>query len=92
MALTDFILKKGQVVLTQQAISASGMNVSSSSLTYGYVQKVNDLCDMYKVGDYVIFDTSESINFTFLESSVLLYYCLTTEDKVYLIEPLILPP
>jgi hypothetical protein len=93
MALDGFILKKGQVVLTQDIESASGMAAASSAFTYGYVEKVNDLSDLYKVGDYVLFMTSEAFNFTYYEEALtsLVNYSLTTEDKLFLIEPYFAP-
>lgn len=93
MALDNFILKKGQVVVTQDVSSASGMNATSNSITYGYVEKVSDLSDMYAVGDYIIFNAADSVNFTFYETalSATILYCLTTEDKLFLIEPYIAP-
>lgn len=85
---SGFILKKGQILLVQNAISASGMVTDNTPFLYGQVQQVNDLCDMYKAEDYVLFDASNAIKFTFDS----IYYYLTTEEKVYLTEPLILPP
>jgi hypothetical protein len=47
---------------------------------------------MYIVGDYVIFNTADAINLTFNEEGIgLISYWLTTEDKIYLTEPLIAP-
>jgi hypothetical protein len=92
MALDGFILKKGQIVITIDTTSASGMQLTSSSLSYAYVEKVSALSDMYIAGDYVIFNTADAINFTFDETGIgLVSYWLTTEDKIYLTEPLIAP-
>lgn len=82
-----FILKKGQLIVTVDVSSASGMQLSNSILNYGYVEKVNELCDMYKIGDYVIFDPTDAVKFTFDN----VFYYLTTESKTYLIEPFIAP-
>lgn len=87
MALDGFILKKGQIAVTDDIYSASGMVLSNTVLLYGYVQKVNDLSDFYKVGDYIIFDPTNAIKFTF--DSV--YYYLLDEKDVYLTEPFIAP-
>ena len=48
---------------------------------------------MYAVGDYIIFNAADSVNFTFYETalSATILYCLTTEDKLFLIEPYIAP-
>lgn len=92
MALDGFILKKGQVVVTVDTASASGMLLGSSSLSYAYVEKVSALSDTYIVGDYVIFNTADAISFTFNEEGIgLIMYFLTTEDKIYLTEPFIAP-
>lgn len=87
MALPDFVLKKGQLAVTLDTVSASGMILSNTILTYAYVEKVNDLCDIYKVGDYVIFDPTDAVKFSFDN----VFYYLTTESKTYLTEPLIAP-
>lgn len=82
-----FILKKGQLIVTADASSASGMQLSNSILNYGYVERVNDLCDMYSAGDYVIFDPTNSVRFTFDN----VFYYLITEYETYLTEPFIAP-
>jgi co-chaperonin GroES (HSP10) len=87
MALDDFILKKNQIVLTKDTFSASGMLLSNTVLTYGYVEKINDLCDFYQVGDYVIFDPTNAVKFSY--DSV--FYYLLDEKDVWLIEPFIAP-
>jgi hypothetical protein len=84
---SGFILKKGQLVISENALSASGMIAYNTPFLYGQVQQVNELCDLYKADDYVMFDASNAIQFTF--SGV--FYYLTTEDKVYLTEPYIAP-
>jgi hypothetical protein len=87
MALTDFVLKKEQVVVTVDVTSASGMDLFTSIFNYAYVEKVSDLSDMYSVGDYVIFDPTDATKFTFEG----VFYYLTTESKIYLTEPFIAP-
>lgn len=98
MALSGFILKKGQVVVTRMQYSASGANVQNQDLSFGYVEKVNDLCDMYKVGDYVMFDPTGALNFVYSTGNIIsgveifAQYSLTSEDKLLLIEPYVAPP
>lgn len=84
---SGFILKKGQIILSQNAYSASGMATDNSPFLFGFVQQVNDLSDSYHANDYIIFDASNALKFIFDG----IYYYLTTEDKVYLTEPLIAP-
>jgi len=88
MALpSGFILKKYQVLLTQRQNSASGMITDGTPFLYGYIEQVNDLSDMYIVGEYVLFDGSDAIRFTY---DGILYF-LTTENNLYLTEPFIAP-
>jgi hypothetical protein len=88
MALpSGFILKKYQVLLTQRQNSASGMITDGTPFLYGYIEQVNDLCDLYVVGEYVLFDASTAIRFTYDD----VFYYLTTEDNLFLIEPYIAP-
>lgn len=82
-----FVLKKGQLVICQDQFSASGMVTDGTPFLYGQVQQVNDLCDMYKADDYVLFNAEAAIRFIFDG----VFYYLTTEDKVYLTEPYIAP-
>jgi hypothetical protein len=88
MALpSGFILKKYQVLLTQTQFSASGMVTDGTPFLYGYIEQVNDLSDMYIAGEYVLFDGSNAIRFTY---DGILYY-LTTENNLYLTEPYLTP-
>jgi hypothetical protein len=84
---SGFVLKKGQILIMQNANSASGMITDNSPFLYGQVQQASDLSDMYKADDYILFDASSAIRFTFED----VYYYLTIEDKVYLTEPFIAP-
>jgi len=88
MALpSGFILKKYQVLLTQRQNSASGMITDGTPFLYGYIEQVNDLSDLYIAGEYVLFDASTAIRFTYDD----VFYYLTTEDNLFLIEPYIAP-
>lgn len=82
MAVTDLILKAGQIILTETA-NDSEFQPDNSSFTFGEVVSVNELTDMYTVGDRVYFDGVASTKFNI---SGVVYY-LTTEDKVYLTYP-----
>lgn len=88
MALpSGFILKKYQVLLTQRQNSASGMITDGTPFLYGYIEEVNDLSDLYVAGEYVLFDASTAIRFTYDD----VFYYLTTEDNLFLIEPYFAP-
>jgi len=88
MALpSGFVLKKYQVLLTQTQNSASGMITDGTPFLYGYIEQVNDLSDMYIAGEYVLFDGSDAIRFTYDG----IFYYLTTENNLYLTEPFIAP-
>jgi hypothetical protein len=78
MILSDLILKKGEIMLTQTIIE--GTVLDNSPFLYGIVQRVSDLSDMYAIDDYVMFDAGTATKFS-LDGE---YYYLTTEDNVYL--------
>ena len=82
MAVSDLILKVGQIILIETD-NDSGFQPDNSSLLFGEVVSVNQLTNLYTVTDRVYFDSSTSQKFNI---SGIAYY-LTTEDKVYLTYP-----
>lgn len=78
MILSDLILKKGEIILTQTTLEQPLLD--NSPFLYGVVMSVSDLTDMYAVDDVVMFDAGTATKF-FLDGG---YYYLTTEDNVYL--------
>jgi hypothetical protein len=86
MTVTDLILKNKQIIVTETSNDAE-FQPDNSALLFGEVAVVNDLTEMYTVGDRVYFDASDSRKFLLND---VLYY-LTTEDKIYLTYPYIAP-
>jgi len=81
----DIVLHKGQILLTQTS-SSLAIQTDNTAFFYGLVALINDLSEMYVVGDSVLFDPTGA---TILKYSTVDYY-LTTENKVYFKE--VLPP
>ena len=78
MVLSDLILKKGEIMLTQTLIE--NINLDNTPFLYGNVERVSDLTDMYAIDDKVLFDASAATKFTVDDE----YYYLITEDNIYL--------
>ena len=57
MTLSDIILKKGEVMLTQIVIEDIPNN---SPFIFGNIERISDLSDMYGVDDKVMFDNGKS--------------------------------
>lgn len=77
MTLSDIILNKGEVLLSQIIIEY--IILDNSPYLYGNVEKANDLSDMYAKGDKVMFDADNATKFT-VDGG---YYYLVKEDDVY---------
>ncbi len=71
------VLQKGQIVLTQTA-SLNDITFDNSPFTFGEVDSVSDLTNMYAVGDKVCYNPTGSYNFIYNGTD----YVLTTEDKI----------
>ena len=78
MTLSDIILKKGEIMLTQ--INIENIFLDNTSYIYGNIERVNDLSDMYAIDDKVLFDADNATKFT-VDGE---YYYLVKEDDVYL--------
>lgn len=87
MALTDLILKQGQIIVMQNDISSAGVNTDIQPLLFGEVTRVSDLSLFYEAGNYVIFNPGGATKFTISGVN----FFLTTEDKIYLKQPSIAP-
>jgi len=87
MALTDLILKQGQIIIIQNDISSAGINNDIQPFLFGEVTRVSDVSLFYEVGNYVMFDPDGATKFTISGNN----FFLTTEDKVYLTQPSIAP-
>lgn len=76
MTLSDFILKKGEIMLTQQVIEDVPNN---SPFIFGKIERVSDLSDMYVLDEIVFFDAREATSITIEDVT----YYLTIEDNIY---------
>lgn len=92
MALSDFILKKGQMLLQQvsmvEALPENVLTLDNSPFLNGRVAKVSALSDMYTVDDYIVFDAGTSTKFTLNGE----FYYLIEEDNSYLTQPAPISP
>lgn len=77
MALSDLILKKGEVVVILSS-SINGVTSSGVALNFGTVQKVNDLCDVTTVGASVQFDVNKAIPFMIISGQI--FYRVNEKD------------
>ena len=87
MALTDLILKQGQIIVIQNDISSAGISQDIQPFLFGEVTRVNDLSTFYQAGNYVLFNPEGATKFTISGNN----FFLTTEDKIYLTQPSIAP-
>jgi len=87
MALSDFILNKGELVVLLGS-SDTGITTAEGgkALNFGSIQKVNDLSD-YTVGDNIQFSIDDAVPFTIISGNV---FYLIKEDSVRFTE--ITPP
>ena len=82
MALSDLILKKGQVVLQQVTLEGAPL-LNNSPFLNGVISNANALSDMYRGGDYVVFNATTSTSFTYEDE----FYYLINENDVFLTQP-----
>lgn len=85
MPTAKFTLKGNQVLAIANADSETGMILLDSGYTYGRIMQVNDLCDMYAFGDYIIFNPQAATQFTYNDT---IYYIIPY-DQIILTETLI---
>lgn len=89
MAISDLILKPGQILITANQSSAKGISLDNSSFIFGNVAKACEISDYYTAGDYVMFNPKDTSVTKILDGSTLYY--LTNERNVYLTENYIAP-
>ena len=82
MALSDLILKKGQIILQQVALEGAPL-LDNSPFLNGLISQTSALSDMYRDGDYVVFDAGTSTKFTYEDE----FYYLINESDIYLTQP-----
>jgi hypothetical protein len=74
----DITLNKGQILLTQST-SGLGVVMVNNSFLNGTVALINELSDVWAVGDLVLFNSKDATLFLFEEVT----YYLITEDKCF---------
>ncbi len=83
MALSDFILKPGEIIVTKST-STVGLAAVDSALNFGTVQYVNQFSNKTTVGQSVMFDTTKGTQFMYISG---ITYYLINEDDVTGVEP-----
>ena len=58
--IPDIVLPQGYVMLSQSA-SALNLEMDNNSNLFGEVVLANDLCELYTVGDNVLFRSSDAV-------------------------------
>ena len=82
MALETIILEKGKLIVT--LVSSIGELIGTNvALNFGYIQKVNQLTDKFIVGQTVMFDIANAIQFMEISGTK---FFLINESDIQLIE------
>lgn len=79
MALTDLVLKKGEVIVTLSN-SILGLAANGKALNFGTVQAINDLCDTTSIGASVLFDITKALPFRIISGQV--FYMIDEKDII----------
>jgi hypothetical protein len=83
--IPDIVLPQGYVMLSQSA-SIQDLVMDNNSNLFGEVILVNDLCELYAVGDSVLFNPNEGIIMRYdIETNSYTYY-FVREDSILLKE------
>ncbi len=82
MALETIILEKGKLIVTLVS-SIGGLIGTNVALNFGYIQKVNQLTDKFIVGQTVMFDITNAIQFMEISGTK---FFLINESDIQLIE------
>ena len=77
MAVPSLVLNKGQILLLESN-SKQGIILTNNDYIFTNVMAVNDLSELYAVGDYVTFNPVDATLLIFDNDT----YYLTTEDKI----------
>lgn len=64
------------------------METKDNALNFGYVQKINDLCDTVTVGQEILFNPSLATPFTIISGTI---YYLVDENQIGFINEYIAP-
>lgn len=77
MAVPNLILNKGQILLLE-SYSKQGIILTNNDFIFTNVMAINELSELYAVGDYVTFNPVDATLLIFDTDT----YYLTTEDKI----------
>lgn len=77
MAVPNLVLNKGQILLLESS-SKQGIILTNNDYIFTNVMAINDLSELYAVGDYVTFNPVDATLLIFDNDT----YYLTTEDKI----------
>lgn len=77
MALTDLVLKKGEVIVILSN-SVLGLAANGQALNFGTVQAINDLCDTTSIGASVLFDITKALPFMIISGTT--FYKVMEDD------------
>lgn len=86
MALSDLILSKGQIIVILSSGSSTGLvpPEGGQALNFGTVQKVYDTSDKTTVGQNVVFNPDEAIQFMIISGTT---FYVINEDNIRIKEP-----
>lgn len=77
MAAPLLVLNKGQILLIE-SYSKQGIVLTNNDYIFTLVVAVNELSELYAVGDYVTFNPADATLLIYGNST----YYLTTEDRI----------
>jgi len=77
MAVPSLVLNKGQILLLESN-SKQGIILTNNDYIFTNVMAINELSELYAVGDYVTFNPVDATLLIFDNDT----YYLTTEDKI----------
>lgn len=83
--LSDLILNKGQVLLTQ--VNDSPIVLDNSPFLFGSIALVSEVSDKFSIGQQVMYNPQFSTDFVFEE----IKYSMVDESKILLIYPTPIP-
>ena len=79
MALSDIILRKGDVVIEQISSDHYGLESQDNSFVWGKVSHVNSLCTDFKIEDTVLYNPLD-VKATFKLDNIVYY--MIQENKI----------
>jgi hypothetical protein len=86
MAYTNKLRKEELIVQQTLNTKYDSPTLDNSPFLYGTILEVSQLQDFYAIGDVVIFDASNSTQFTLASDTVPTLYSLITTDAIHYIQ------